>query len=75
MSQIRDGLIKAGIQNLKDFGYPDVNKDNIMEAYIFRSFFKGMLEDSLGKNDAIDAEVNKLLAEIEEKDRAAEKTT
>lgn len=42
----RDQLIEAGIHNLKQFGYPSVNKDNILTDMIFKEFFKSMLKDT-----------------------------
>lgn len=59
---MRDKLIAAGVRNLKEFGYPSVNAENILTDKIYRMFFKSMLEDNLGKG--VDAEVNALLAEI-----------
>lgn len=42
-------LIRAGVANLKEFGYPAVTKDNILTDLIFRAFFRSMLEDNKGK--------------------------
>jgi len=28
--KIKAGLIKAGVKNLEEFGYPNVNKENIL---------------------------------------------
>lgn len=61
---IRNKLIVAGVKNLKEFGYPSVNSDNILTDYLFAQFFKSMLEDNLGNGAAIDKEINGLLADI-----------
>jgi len=45
---MRDKIIAAGVANLKEFGYPSVDKDNILTDYIYSSFFKQMLEGNLG---------------------------
>lgn len=44
---MKDKLIDAGVRNLKEFGYPGVNRDNILNDLIYAQFFKGMLEDTL----------------------------
>ncbi len=43
-SRIRDGLLAAGVKNLKEFGYPSCNKKNIMTDMVYRKFFLHMLE-------------------------------
>ncbi len=59
---VRSKLIQAGVRNLREFGYPSVNKDNILTDDIFKAFFKSMLQDNLGKG--FDADVNALLKEV-----------
>ena len=46
----RDKIIDAGVRNLKEFGYPNVNKDNILTDFIFKSFFQKMLEEAIQKD-------------------------
>lgn len=62
-------LINAGIRNLKEFGYPDVNKDNILTDYVYSQFFLSMLketlENSLGRKEVI-AACEKVIAKIQE---------
>lgn len=62
MNPVRDRLIAAGVRNLQEFGYPDVDKVNILTDEIYSGFFKSMLKDNLGRG--ADAEINALLAEI-----------
>lgn len=62
---IRVKLIKAGVQNLKEFGYPHVDVENILTDQIYAGFFISMLKENLGHSKAIDTEINKLLAEID----------
>jgi len=45
---IKYHLIKAGMKNLKEFGYPEVNSDNILTDEVYSEFFKSMLKDNLG---------------------------
>ena len=59
---IRDKLLSAGVKNLKEFGYPEVTKENILTDSIYSRFFKSMLEDNLGKG--FDGHVNALLEEV-----------
>lgn len=61
----KDQLIAAGVRNLKEFGYPDVTRDNILTDMIFRKFFRSMLEGTFGRG--ADVVVNALLREIDEK--------
>ena len=44
----RDKIISAGVANLKEFGYPNVNAENILTDLIYSAFFKTMLEGNLG---------------------------
>lgn len=67
---IRDRLIKAGVKNLKEFGYPDVTENNILEVEVYRIFFERMLKDeeNYGKMKRIDRVIETLLEEIKEKE-------
>ena len=62
-ADIRAMLIKAGVRNLKEFGYPSVDEKNIMTNTIFCKFFESMLNDNLGKG--YDKDINALLKEIQ----------
>lgn len=61
---VRDQLLRAGVRNLKEFGYPNVTKENILTDYVFKKFFKGMLEDNKGKSARHDPVIEQLLKEI-----------
>lgn len=58
----RQKIIRAGIRNLKEFGYPDVDEKNILTDRIYSAFFLSMLEES----PDITA-VRELIAEIKPK--------
>lgn len=62
MPDIRARLIAAGVSNLKEFGYPGVNAENILTDMVFANFFRSMLEDNLGKG--ADDAINALMAEL-----------
>lgn len=59
---VREKLIAAGVRNLKEFGYPEVNAENILTDQIYSAFFKSMLDDNKGKG--ADAAIDALLKEI-----------
>ena len=46
---MRYKIIETGVRNLKEFGYPNASKNNILTDPIYSAFFKSMLEDNLGK--------------------------
>ena len=61
-SIVQQKLIKAGVRNLREFGYPDCDSKNILTDMIYSAFFKTMLDDSpIHRKD-----VEGLLAEIAE---------
>lgn len=62
--QIVDHLINAGIKNLKEFGYPDVNEETIMTDMVYSRFFESMLKDNIGHTKNIDNAINELLERI-----------
>jgi hypothetical protein len=63
--KIKDKLLEAGVNNLKEYGYPEVNKETILTDLIYKGFFKSMLKDNLGKsNKVVDGIINDLLTEI-----------
>ncbi len=65
---VRNSLIKNGVKNLRQFGYPSVNKDNILTDYLFSQFFLNMLRDNKGSQYAnVDREIDQLIAEINER--------
>lgn len=63
MTDIEKHLIKAGVKNLREFGYPDCTEENILADPIYSAFFKSMLEENKGKG--VDKEINSLLARME----------
>jgi hypothetical protein len=43
---IKFRLINKDVVNLREFGYSEVNCDNILTDYIYSGFFKQMLEET-----------------------------
>lgn len=54
-------LIAAGVKNLKEYGYPKCNSENILTDSIYKQFFISMLEDNKGKTKEIDSAIESLL--------------
>lgn len=55
-------LITAGVRNLREWGYPKCDTNNIMTDPIYSQFFASMLEDNLGRsNKEIDVVIRSLL--------------
>jgi len=61
---LREKIIANGVKNLREFGYPNVNEQNIFTDIIYRQFFKRMLEDNIGFGH--DKLINEMISEIKE---------
>lgn len=61
---MRDKLIKAGVSNLKEFGYPLADELNILTDEVYSAFFLSILEDNFGFSREVDEEITKLIDEI-----------
>lgn len=44
--QARETIIRQGVKNLKEFGYPSVDEKNILTDMVYSVMFKNMLEDN-----------------------------
>lgn len=64
MSTIRTKLIKAGVSNLKEFGYTAVDEQNILTDAVYKQFFASMLKDNKGHGKSIDDAIDLLLKEV-----------
>lgn len=62
--KIKEHLIKAGVKNLKEFGYLDVDTNNILTDEIYKEFFKSMLDDNLGHQKMFDDVILELLESL-----------
>ena len=62
--EIENKLIAAGVKNLKEFGYPYVNSENILTDIVYSAFFETMLEENKGHSKQIDEAINSLLKTI-----------
>lgn len=57
-------IIQNGINNLKEFGYENVNEDNIFTDVIYSQMFKRMLESNKGQDDRIDHVIDDILIDM-----------
>jgi len=62
--KIKEHLIKAGVKNLKEFGYPDVDTKNILTDEVYKEFFKSMLHDNIGHQKMFDDVIVELLESL-----------
>ncbi len=64
--KIIEHLLTSGVNNLKEFGYPDVTKETILTDEIYKEFFKVMLHENLNSGSKqLDEVINQLLSEIQ----------
>ncbi len=61
---MRSQIIAAGVANLKEFGYPNVDAENILTDPIYSAFFKSMLEGNLGDPAHDQSVLEGLIAEL-----------
>ena len=62
--QIKEHLLKAGVKNLKEFGYSAVTTETILTDEVYKEFFKSMLEENLGNGKQVDDVIDELLGAL-----------
>jgi hypothetical protein len=62
--EITEQLIKNGVKNLKQFGYKQVDENNILTDEVYSEFFVSMLENNLGFDKKVDEAINELINNI-----------
>lgn len=62
--EIKEKLIIAGVNNLKEFGYPYVTVKNILTDEVYKNFFASMLPDNIGHSKQVDEVIEQLLKEL-----------
>ena len=71
---IRQRILKAGVKNLREFGFPGADTANILTDSVYKDFFLPMLEDNLGKGDATTNTVlSGLIEEVKQKPKKGKK--
>lgn len=63
--EIRLRLIESGVNNLKEFGYPYANQNNILTDLVYSQMFNSMLNENIGHSDIVDEVIKELKTEIE----------
>jgi hypothetical protein len=66
MKDLRTKIIENGIKNLNEFGYPEVNKEDILTDIVYSQFFKSMLEENLGYSNQMDLVLSNLIGDIKQ---------
>jgi len=63
LTKMQKQIVENGVQNLKEFGYPNVDKKNIFTDSIYNPFFVHMLKESANvtKNNSLMADFAYLL--------------
>lgn len=61
---MEQALIAAGVKSLQEYGYPAVDKTNILTDPIYSGFFRSMLRDTKGHSPEVDKAIDSLLAKI-----------
>lgn len=64
---LEDQIILRGVQNLKEYGYQNVDEKNIITDRIYSAFFLSMLEDNLGKG--ADEQITALIEKVKNETR------
>lgn len=59
---MKEMLIQDGVARLKEFGYPDVNEENILTDRVYKAFFKKMLAGIRGIHPVSDEAINEILS-------------
>ena len=61
---IRKKAIESQIKALRDFGYPDADKDNIFDGSILTMFFESALQDALNDPACVKGDTRDTLMEL-----------
>ena len=61
----KDDLLEMGIQKLKNFGFVNVNKTNILEDEVYAYHFKKFMSFLLGQNEELDTSIKDLFTSID----------
>jgi len=60
--KIKELILEYGVNQLKEFGYPDVTSETILTDKIYKRFFKPMLMDLIDNNEG--DESNEVIKEL-----------
>lgn len=64
MEDLKKKLIRNGVKNLIEFGYPNCNEQNILTDEIYSEFFISMLNENKGNRSDVDKAIDSILEDI-----------
>lgn len=69
LKNYRNAMIDGAVRNIREFGYPDVNTENVFSEYVYSKLFEGMVEQTIGDDllEEMRFACQKLLEEIRQK--------
>ena len=63
----REKLVDTGIEKLKNFGFINVNRDNVLVDEVYKYHFKKFLSIMLGQDENLDVAIKNLFSSIDKK--------
>jgi hypothetical protein len=67
MAYSKDQLLEIGIHKLKNFGFVNVDKKNVLEDEVYSYHFKKFMSFLLGQNEDLDLAIKELFTSIDKK--------
>ena len=65
MKSAKDTLLDNGIAKLRNFGFLNVNKENVLEDEVYTYYLKRFLTLMLGQSDELDGAIRELFISID----------
>ncbi len=62
---LKEAFIKLGVAKLKNFGFVNVNKSNILTDEVYALYFSKILHESLGDNLEKDVAIKELIGAMD----------
>lgn len=56
-----NNIVDIGVKKLRNFGFTNVTKDNILHDEVYFFFFKRFITIMQGKDEKLDMQINELL--------------
>lgn len=67
MKYSKEKLLDIGIEKLKNFGFINVTKNNVLEDEVYKYHFEKMISFLLGQDDDLDRAIKELFSSIDKK--------
>ena len=65
MKSSKDKLLDKGVEKLRNFGFINVNRNNVFHDEVYKYYFKRFLAFMLGQNDDLDSVIKELFMSID----------